>query len=167
MDEEYVAPPPVSADKEGEDAPELEKEASPVTDSIETHFQKADRHLAEENGSEAILELQEAARRLDPSDPRMILFHERMGSVYFTENNLTAAKESYTRAIKLSKDIQAEDSIVADVYAGMGLCLVRERNNAYAAKFFHKALTLDPSKGTRKAVEAELRRIEGASGAKP
>ncbi|MBI5882861.1 MAG: hypothetical protein HZB91_07140 [Elusimicrobia bacterium] len=155
LDEEYVAPPPEAAEEDNTaDTPKQ------VTDSIEAHFRKADKLLAEENGAEAILELQEAARRLDPNDPRMLRYHERLGSVYLTENNITAAKESYTRAIKLSKDIGEQNETVADVYAGMGLCLVKERNKAYAAKFFRKALTLNPSEGTRKAVESELRRIE-------
>ncbi|MBI5624269.1 MAG: hypothetical protein HY924_10850 [Elusimicrobia bacterium] len=154
-DEEYVAAPP-----EGEE----EGEESASQDTIEEHFQKADKLLADENGPEALLELQEVARRLDPNDPRMLRYHERIGSVHFAENDFTAAKESYTRAIKLSKDLRVEDAAVADVYTGMGLCLLRERNNAYAAKFFRKALSLDPPKATRKAIEAQLQRIESPAG---
>lgn len=150
LDEEYVAPPPGDASADSEEAARL---------SIEDHFKRADKFMEQDNGAEALLELQEAARRLDPNDPRMVLFHERTGSVYLSENNPASAKDAYTKAIKLSKDIQVQDETLADVYAGMGLCLVRENNLAYAAKFFKKALTLNPSEGTRRAVEGELQRI--------
>ncbi|MBI4676287.1 MAG: hypothetical protein HY748_01755 [Elusimicrobia bacterium] len=175
MDEEYVAPPPPSPGSASEtDAPPAadtlseggrgaRSPTSTTPAGIEDHFKRADKYIGEENAAEAILELQETARRLDPNDPRMVRYHERVGGVYLIENNLAAAKEAYAKAIKLSKDIQLQGETVADVYAGMGLCLVKENNRAYAVKFFRKALSLEPSEGTRKAVEGELRKIEGSS----
>lgn len=135
--------------------------------TIEGHFNRADRFLDERNHAEALLELQEAARRLDPNDPRMVRFHERTGGVYLSSNDLPAAKEAYTKAIKLAKDIRLDDEIVAEVYVGMALCLAKEDNRAYAVKFLKKALDQHPSDDVRKLAEEHIRRLSAPSDPQP
>ena len=46
---------------------------------------------------------------------------------------------------------------------GLGLCLRREGNDAYALKLFKKALTADIDEGTQMFAEDQIRELEGAT----
>ena len=53
------------------------------------------------------------------------------------------------------------DDSGARAYTGMGLCLRREKRDAYALRFFKKALEFKLDEGTKMFAEDQIREIEG------
>lgn len=132
------------------------------TRRVESHLSRADKLTDEGNPSEALLELQEAARRLLPGDRRMVGVYQRMGRVYLEENDRAAARDAFTRGIKLAKELNLKNDDAAFLFLGMGRLLLSERKPSYAEKFLKKALESGPSEPTRKLIEAELEKAENS-----
>ncbi len=125
-------------------------------DDVAAHFKAAQQRLEEGAPAEAMQELDDAARAMREDDPRMISYHVRKGGVSLHEKDLSAAKAAYTAGIQLARRLEIKDGMLADAYAGMGICLVREKKFAYAKKFFERGLDSNPSANTKRIIEEQL-----------
>ena len=129
-----------------------------ATDPVQGSFDRAERLTADGRASDALLELEAAAHRLKPSDPRLIRYHERKGSILLSENDLPAAEESFNKAIALAKQLKIRHSMVADAYAGLGICQMRQSRYSYAIDNFKEGLQEGPGEETRDRIEQHLKR---------
>jgi len=135
--------------------------ASRDLDPIERAFTRVDTMIDNAEYSRARVELDEAQALLDSSDPRVVRFHERTGAIRLREGVIDEARASFTSALKAAQRLKVSDENVAKSYAGLGLCLRREKKDKYALKFFKKALGLKLDEGTRMFVEDQISEIEG------
>lgn len=132
-------------------------------DRIEDGFQKADELISKGEFSQARAELGAALVELKDTDARLVRYHERTGAAWLGEGRIKEARASFTAALKAAKRLKVAGGAGARAYVGMGLCLRRAGNDAYALKFFQKALTFDLDEGTRMFAEDQIREIEGSS----
>lgn len=131
-------------------------------DPIEAGFQKAERFIEAGRYSQARDALDDALGDLPPEDARLVRYHERTGAAWLREGRIPEARTSFTSAVKAAQRLKVSDESLAKAYAGLGLCLRRENNDAYALKFFKKARSGKLDEGTRMFVEDQIREIEGA-----
>lgn len=131
-------------------------------DPIDARFARADRLIEDGDHSAARVELDAALAELKTGDPRMVRYHERTGASWMRQDRLKEARASFTAALKAAQREGVVDQWAARAYAGMGLCLRREKKDAYALRFFKRALALEPDEGTRLFAEDQIAEIEGA-----
>ncbi len=129
-------------------------------DSADRAFEKAESLLEKGFYPAALSALNGAYADLSPGDQRLAKFHERTGAVKLREGKVREARAAFTAALKVARRLGAGES-AAKAYTGMGLCLRREKNDAYALRFFKKALAGKLDEGTRMFVEDQIREIEG------
>ena len=143
----------------GESGPLLIKIASsaPTAVTPEQHFAQAEKLIAANDFNAAKHELQEADALLNTGDRRKILYYERLGHIFFLEDDIPKARTTFSEGMRFATTLGTSDPGAADLYVGMGLCLVKEKHFAYAAKFFEKALEANPSPRTRQLISAELK----------
>ncbi len=128
--------------------------------AIDKEFAKADALLEKGSYTAALQILYGLIAEIPADDARVARVHERTGAVRLREGKVREAKAAFAAAIKAAQRLGADDSS-AKAFTGMGLCLRRESNDAYALKFFKRALTSDLDEGTRMFVEDQIREIEG------
>lgn len=131
-------------------------------DPVEDGFKKADESIAKGEFAKARAELETVRAGLKAKDRRAVRYHERMGAAWLGENRVKEARAAFTTALQATRDLKDAGDASARAYTGMGLCLRREGNDAYALKFFKKALTFELDEGTRMFAEDQIREIEGA-----
>lgn len=127
---------------------------------------EADRRLAAvaefvklELTPQAEKELADVAPLLEPDDPRRVQRLQLLGDLHRRQTRLREAKAAYTEALTLAIRLGLRNVYAADAYAGMGHCLVAEKNDDLALRFFEKALETGASGETAKGVQAELARL--------
>ena len=130
-------------------------------DTTEDSFKKIDLLIDEGAYPQARAALDELLAALKPEDPSLVRGHERTGAAWLREGKIPEARASFTAALRVIQRLKLNDDSVAKVYAGMGLCLRRENNDAYALRFFKKALAFRLDEGTKMFVEDQIREIEG------
>ena len=101
----------------------------------------------------APVEYKEASAPAEDDDLRQIRYNEKTGMASLKAGDAAAAKISFSQAIRLAVSAGVKDTVVADAYAGMGLCLAKEGKPDYAVKFLNKALEAGPTPQTRVLVE--------------
>lgn len=131
-------------------------------DPAEESFRKIDQMIEKGEYAKARDALDDVLAELDPEDPRLVRYHERTGAAWLREGNVAMARTSFTAALKVIQRLKVSDDAGARAYTGMGLCLRRENNDAYALKFFKKALGFKLDEGTRMFVDDQIREIEGS-----
>lgn len=124
----------------------------------------AGQHLAEASNlidkneiNQAKGHLQQADRLLPAEDGRRSIYSERMGRIFYLENEFSKARAFFAESLRFASRLGISDPSVADAYAGLGLCLIHEGNKSDADKFFRKALEAHPSFQTRLLVIKQLR----------
>ena len=130
-------------------------------DPIDASFRKATVLIEAGQYDEARAELDLALGGLKRDDARMVRYHERTGAAFLREGKTEQARVSFTAALKSAQRLKVSGDDVARAYAGMGLCLRKQGNDAYAKRFFEKAQKLDPDEGTRMFLEDQIREIDG------
>lgn len=128
--------------------------------TIEKDFATVDSLLEKGSYTAALKILYGLLADIPADDQRVARVHERTGAVRLREGKVREARAAFTAALKAAQRLGADDS-AAKAYTGMGLCLRRENNDAYALKFFKRALKLDLDEGTRVFVDDQIREIEG------
>jgi len=131
-------------------------------DPIEEGFGKAGRMIEKAEYAKARSVLDDVFDALAPEDPRLVRYHERTGASWLREGIIPEARASFTSAVRAAQRLKVVDEALAKSYAGLGLCLRREGNDAYALKFYKKARAGRLDDGTRMFVEDQIREIEGA-----
>lgn len=131
-------------------------------DPIEAGFQKAERLIEQGKYMQARDALDDVLGELPPEDARLVRYHERTGASWLREGRIADARTSFTSAVKAAQRLKVSDESLSKAHAGLGLCLRREGNDAYALKFFKKARSGKLDEGTRMFVEDQIREIEGA-----
>ena len=135
--------------------------APALADEVGERFRQGDALIDAGDYAGARARLDSALGELRTADARMVRYHERTGASLLREGKVKEARASFTAALKAAQRLKAFGDDAARAYAGMGLCLRREKNDRYAARFLQKALEHNPDEGTRMFVEDELRDIEG------
>lgn len=130
-------------------------------DAIDDRFAKADQLLERGQPEAARDALDDLYGQLKADDARVVRYHERTGAAWLREGQAGRARASFTAALKAAQRLTVDDDSAAKAYAGMGLCLRREKNDEYALKFFKKALSFYLDEGTRMFVEDQIREIKG------
>ena len=130
-------------------------------DAVDDRFAKADLLIERGQPDGARDMLDEIYTQLKADDARVVRYHERIGAAWLREGQTVRARASFTAALKAAQRLTVDDDSAAKAYAGMGLCLRREKNDAYALKFFKKALSFYLDEGTRMFVEDQIREING------
>jgi hypothetical protein len=100
----------------------------------------------------------------DDGDLRRVRYDERTGRDLAKDGDVAGAKAAFSEAIQLAFRARLKDPVVADAYAGMARCLVRERRNDYAVRFFNKALEAGPTPEARVLILRELDALSGPRG---
>lgn len=131
-------------------------------DPIEDGFRKADGMIEKAEYAKARSTLDDVLDALAPEDPRLVRYHERTGASWLREGRIPEARASFTSAVRAAQRLKVADEALAKSHAGLGLCLRREGNDAYALKFFKRARAGKLDEGTRMFVEDQIREIEGA-----
>jgi len=130
-------------------------------DSVDNAFKRADAVMDKGRFAEARDVLDDVLAELEADDRRLVRYHERMGACWLRAGKIPEARESFTAALKAAQRLKVSDEWVAKAYAGLGLCLRREDNDAYALKFFKKARAIKVDEGTAMFIEDQIREIEG------
>ena len=128
-------------------------------DSPEAHFAKAEEHRKAGYYNLAAKELQLAAGMLSEKDQRMVYYHEQLGYIAWLKNDVSEAKAHYQDGLKLAIELSVREPVVADVYAGLAMCEMREGNSKYAMELFQKALEANPPDKTKAFIEKQLRKL--------
>lgn len=132
---------------------------STTTAEPDRKLQAADEFLKLDLTAQAEKELVDVGALLGPDDPRQIRRSLRLGDLHRKLGRMAQAKSAYTDALTLAIRLGLRDSNAADSYAGMGYCLVNEKKDDLAIRFFEKALEAGATSETSKAVQAELLRL--------
>lgn len=132
---------------------------STMTAEPDRRLQAVDEFIKLDMLAQAEKELAELAPLLGPDDPRNVQRLQRLGDLFRRQGKMREAKLAYTDALTLAIRLGLRNLYAADAYAGMGHCLVAERNTELATRFFEKSLEAGASPDTAKAVEAELSRL--------
>jgi tetratricopeptide (TPR) repeat protein len=135
-------------------------------DSIDRKFVKADSMIEAGDYATARRALDAALAELKTEDARMVRYHERTGTSWLLEGKVREARASFTAALKATQRLRVTDDSGARAYTGLALCLRREKKDAYALKFFKKALAFNLDEGTKIFAEEQIREIEGAAPAR-
>lgn len=137
--------------------------AARAADPVETNFKAADVLLDKGEYAQARASLDEALAGLKTEDPRLVRYHERTGAAWLREGKTVEAHASFAAALKATQRLKVAGDPGAKAYAGMGLCLRREKRDTYALRFFQKALTFKLDESTRMLAKDQIREIEGAA----
>ena len=132
-------------------------------DRIDGALKKADELISKAEFSRARAELDSIVEVITGDDARIVRWHEREGAAWLGEGKVEEARASFLEALQVAKRLKAAaGNDAAHAYTGLGVCLRREGNDAFALKFFKKALTADIDEGTRMFAEDQIRELEGA-----
>lgn len=132
----------------------------------EQYFARAEILMRVGSLAEAGENLDLAAKNLKPEDGRWVAYYEMKGRLAWLENNVPKAKAAFEEGLRLAAKRGFNMPSVADSYVGMGLCLVKQGEDAAAMRYFSKALELGPSDPARRQVQDELRRMGQAAAGK-
>jgi len=127
---------------------------------VEERFLRAETLIEMKNYEAAKSELQTASAMLGEEDPHRVRYYQRMGKISLAQGDVRDAKNAYTEALSLAGRLGMTGPEVADAYAEMGMCLLEEKNNVYALKYFKKALEAGPSPKVRKLAEKHIQGLE-------
>ena len=136
---------------------------SAAPDAVEIRLREVEASLEKGDYEHARDELAAAEREIGPKDPRIVRVHERRGASYLREDRFKEARDAFTRAIQAAGVLKLSDPVLARAYAGMGLCLLKQGNKAYALKFFKRGLGAKPDEGTLMFLEDQVRELEGGA----
>ncbi|MBI3288435.1 MAG: tetratricopeptide repeat protein [Elusimicrobia bacterium] len=131
-------------------------------DAIDDGFSVVDALIEKGDYVGARKELAALSTELKADDPRVIRYYERNGAARLREGKAKEARAAFADALRANQRLKADDESAARAYAGLGLCLRQEKKDAYAIKFFRKALALRLDEGTRMFVADQIRELEGA-----
>ncbi len=145
--------------RENRDKPKIKRADE---NTPEAHFALAEEHRKAGYYLLAKKELQLGADMLNENDQRMVYYYEEMGYIAWLKKDVPQAHEYYSDGLKLAMSLGLNEPVVADAYTGLGMCLLREGNPAYAKQVFEKALEAHPREKTRRYVERELETLRGA-----
>ncbi len=123
------------------------------------HFARIDPLMKAHQYQRAKDELAAGVALLPAEDRRHVFYHERLGRIAMKEGDCPRAKAHFMEGLKFAAATGLSDPSVADAYAGMGQCLAQQNNEAYAVKFFKKAIEAGPSAETRLLIEAQLQSL--------
>ena len=138
------------------------KAAAPAGADADEHFARAGRLIGAGSYDAARKELDEAKALLQDDDERQVLYLERMGVVALLGGDRKKAKQLFLDAIRLAVNNKVWTTAAADAYFGAGLCLEGEKKEAYAVRFFKRALEIGPSRMTQRHLNAELRKLHAS-----
>ncbi|MCX5787553.1 MAG: PorV/PorQ family protein [Elusimicrobia bacterium] len=142
--------------------PERDLAGLSVDERIEKHLNAAEEFLRLGMFAQAQDELGEATALLVPTDPREIRRLSLLGGLRLQQKDFSAARVAFMDSLTMAIKSGLRDRYVADAYAGMGFCLLEEKNTGYAVKFFRRALEGNPSPETARSAQKELRKLGGA-----
>ena len=128
---------------------------------VEQRFQKIDRLIESGEQLDALRALDYSALGLAADDSRQVRYLERWGTVLYQAKSFSAAEFAYRDAVRTAARLGVAAAWVADAYAGWARCRLEEKDIQKAEEAFRQALTHCPSRRTRQAVEAELKRLSG------
>ncbi|MFH2201490.1 MAG: PorV/PorQ family protein [Elusimicrobiota bacterium] len=107
---------------------------------------------------------QEELEALEPhirsDDIKRVRYRERLGTIALRRNRLYQAKTYYQEGIKIAIQLSLGGAAVADAYAGIGRCLVKEGEFDRALQFFLKALQAGPSAASRADINRSVRQLK-------
>ncbi len=135
--------------------------ARKAADPLEEGFKKADELIEKGEYDKARDALDEVLAALKIVDVRIVRYHERTGAAWLREGKITEARASFAAALKATQRLKVVDNSGARAYTGMGQCLRRQNKDAYALRFFKKALEFRLDEGTKMFAEDQIREIEG------
>jgi hypothetical protein len=140
------APDPSELDRKSSESARLESADSPadsaLTDSAPTDAAPAP--LTPE-----VIEAQKEVKYL-----------EQDGSISFLSTDLPRATAAYMEALRKAGVIGMKGPVVANAYAGLGLCLVEEGDTPRAMRAFERGLAAGPSPETKKLIEEQVEKIK-------
>lgn len=102
----------------------------------------------------------EEAREADEPGPEQVRALDRAGYNAWLKKDIQNAKASFLQSVEMAEKLSLKDSKVAETYAKLGLCWVTEGNPSEAADAFNKGLNHNPSEGTRRFIQEQLRKLE-------
>ncbi|MBI5623828.1 MAG: PorV/PorQ family protein [Elusimicrobia bacterium] len=143
-------------------APGAPRPASLAPGTADEHFARAEAHFDRGAYHRAQEELGAAFALLPPEDSRRVWYHERLGTIAARKGDCAGAKGRFSEAIRIAGNLQHKDAHLADAYAGLGACLVLEKNQQFGVRFLKKALEVGPSPKTRASVERQLEELQTA-----
>lgn len=145
-----------------EEVPPAEEGPQPVGGwniTAEQRFSRANQFIEIRRFDAAREELEQASKLLGAEDRRRSLYYERLGHIAYLENKIPEAKAAFEEGLRFAAGLGLRDVSVAEAYAGMGLCLVQEKQPAYALKFFQKAMEVGPSERTKIMIREKIREL--------
>lgn len=102
-----------------------------------------------------------AAEPLTPADiPKQVKYLEQDGSISFLAQDIPRAKTAYMEALRLAGTIGMKGPVVANAYAGLGLCLVEEGDNGRALRAFERGLASGPNAETKNLIEEQVAKLK-------
>jgi hypothetical protein len=104
---------------------------------------------------EAIGELR-VAETLAASDRDKMAVAESLGRAFVSLREWRQAQEHYGRGVELARKTRAKGPLVADLHAGLGLCLMKQSQFSMAAASAREGLTAGPSRELRMRMEEDL-----------
>ena len=98
---------------------------------------------------------------LTPADiPKQVKYLEQDGSISFLAQDIPRAKTAYMEALRLAGTIGMKGPVVANAYAGLGLCLVEEGDKGRALRAFERGLAAGPNAETKKLIEEQVEKLK-------
>ncbi|MFH1725255.1 MAG: PorV/PorQ family protein [Elusimicrobiota bacterium] len=140
-------------------APVVKRETPQAGETPESHLDYADRFIEVGMLEAAAKELKAAADLLDPDDRLWIRYLARSGHIALLEDDIPRAKRSFQLAVELAVRLGLKGPRVANAYAGLGLCLLKEGSLEQARMYFQKAIEAGPSPQTREALQRQLKKL--------
>ncbi|MBI4676687.1 MAG: hypothetical protein HY748_03815 [Elusimicrobia bacterium] len=122
---------------------------------IAMRLSNADQYLDQDKLPEAIQELR-AAEALASSDQDMLRVEEALGRAFAGIRDWRQAQDHYAKGVELARLTGAKGELVADLQAGLGLCLMKQSQFSMAAATVKEALMTGPSPQKRKRIEGDL-----------
>lgn len=96
----------------------------------------------------------------EEAGPEQVRVLDRAGYAAWLKKDIPAAKDSFRKSVELAAKLGLKDSKVAETYAKLGLCWAAEGDQAEAARAFKQGLENNPSEGTRRLIQEQLRKLE-------
>lgn len=131
----------------------------PAQNNPQERLDVAQRLIDRKSYAEADEELASGLRLLADEDPKRLLFYELRGAIALQRKDAAKAEGYYAQALNLAVSLGIRDAGVANLYAGLGLSFLAERDVAQAVDNFKKALEVGPSAKTRIIIEAKLKEL--------
>lgn len=133
-------------------APILKEEPAPEgagSESVDSHADWAPADAAPAPLTPEVVEAQKEVKYL-----------EQDGSISFLSKDIPRAKAAYMEALRKAGVIGMKGPVVANAYAGLGLCLVEEGDAPRALRAFERGLAAGPSVETKKLIEEQVGKLK-------